>query len=148
MLDETKADELLESIMKRADDDVLKAKTPEEKEKAMKIAIEWHKVYNDRLKTQNEHLSSESKIELDVEKMENEKAAREESAEAEKLAKRRDFWGKVAIKAVEFGFMLGGTFISMSYNRNNIIETDSMSRAIRKATDNRLGDYIRGDTKL
>lgn len=136
-LDEEKADNSLEKIMKNLDDDILKAKTSEEKGRAIEHALKSHEIYNERLKIQNARLIDEAKNQFDFE-------IRDKAAEDEKAKARKDMLVKIALKSGEFLLMGAGIFIQGVIIHNNIIETDPISKGVSRGIIGRLGDYLKG----
>lgn len=136
-LDEEKADKSLEKIMENLDDDVLKAKSVEEKGRAIEHALKSHEIYNERLRIQNARLIDEAKNQFDFE-------IRSKAAEDEKAKARKDMIVKVALKGGEFLLMGVGIFIQGVIIHNNIIETNSISKGVTKGIIGKFGDYLRG----
>lgn len=136
-LDEEKADNSLEKIMENLDDDILKAKTSEEKGRAIEHALKSHEIYNERLKIQNARLIDEAKNQFDFE-------IRDRAAEDEKAKARKDMLVKIALKSGEFLLMGAGIFIQGVIIHNNIIETDPISKGVSRGIIGRLGDYLKG----
>ena len=136
-LDEEKADNSLEKIMENLDDDILKAKTSEEKGRAIEHALKSHEIYNERLKIQNARLIDEAKNQFDFE-------IRDKAAEDEKAKARKDMLVKIALKSGEFLLMGAGIFIQGVIIHNNIIETDPISKGVSRGIIGRLGDYLKG----
>ena len=143
MLDEQRADDSLERVMKMAEDECLKAKTKEEKEAAYEKYLKLHHIYNDRLKIQNDRYVAEARNELDLEKMENEKERQAFIDIEEKKSKSKDRWIKIGLKVGEFGFLAAGFVVQAIIIHNNMIESDSISKATSKGFMNRLTDYFR-----
>lgn len=144
MLDEQKGDVSLERIMEMAEDDVLKAKNPEEKERAWKRYSDIHKIYNERLKIQNDRYVSEGKMALDAEKLDSDKIRQEFSDKEERSTLRKDRIIRIAFKVGELGLVTGGLVIQALMIHNNLIETDMVSKGMSKNLFGRLGDYLRG----
>lgn len=136
-LDEEKADGSLERIMKNLDDDILKAKTSEEKGKAIEQALKSHEIFNERLRIQNTRLVDEAKNQFDFE-------LRQQVVEDDKAKARKDRIVKVALKGVEFGLMGLGILMQGVIIHNNIIETDSVSKGVTRGIIGKFGDYLKG----
>ena len=144
MLNENKADSELEKAMEMVSDELLKAKTPEEKEKAAEKFQALHRIYNERLKIQNDDLVQRGKSELDSEKFDHDKARQEEEDVENKKARRREFWSKIGIKAVELGIVATGVVIQCIMIHNNTIETDAISKGTTRTIIGKFGDYLKG----
>lgn len=136
-LDEEKADNSLEKIMENLDDDILKAKSSEEKGRAIEHALKSHEIYNERLKIQNARLIDEDKNQFDFE-------LRNKAAEDEKAKARKDMIVKIALKSGEFLLMGVGIFIQGLIIHNNIIETSQISKGVTRGIIGRFGDYLKG----
>ncbi len=144
MLNEQKADLSLETIMEMAEDQVLKAKTDEDKKEAYNTYVNLCKIYNERLRIQNEHCDSESKIAFEVEKMENDKTIQEITVIDEREAKRKERWIKIGSKALELSIVGLTVFMEAAIMHHNMIKTDDVSKANSRNVMNRLGDYLKG----
>ena len=136
-LDEEKADNSLEKIMENLDDDILKAKSSEEKGRAIEHALKSHEIYNERLKIQNARHVDEAKNQFDFE-------IRSKTAEDEKAKARKDMIVKIALKGGEFLLMGVGIFIQGLIIHNNIIETSQISKGVTRGIIGRFGDYLKG----
>lgn len=142
-LDEEKANKGLEQMMKEAEDRRLKAKTPEEIKAASEECAQLHRIYNDRLKIENDRYVQEARNELDLEKMkvDQERAERNDIEEAK--SKRKDRWIKVGLKAAEIGVVVAGIGLQAIIIHNNLIETDGISKGVSRGIFGRIGDYLR-----
>ena len=144
MLDETKLDESLEVILKMAEDDILKAKTPEERQKAWDNYESIQKIGTERIKVQNERYISEGKLRLEVEKMENEKELNERKFEAE----RKDRLADNIINGVALGFKMSGfgagLFTQWSMMRANHIAMDPVEKGMEKSITGQFGNWLSG----
>lgn len=144
MLDETKADESLERVIEMAEDWILKARNNDELESACERYCNLTKVYNDRLKVQNERYVSEAKMALEAEKFDHDKEVQEIISEEERKARNKEFIFRAAVDALKLGYIGYGYTIQTLQMHNNIIETDPISKGMTRNLFNRLGDFIKG----
>ena len=144
MFDESLADESLQKAMVQVEDDMLKARTSEAKEKAMEQVKEIHKVINERIKIQNDRMIAESKNVLDCEKFDSEKEQEEKKRLDEKKSKRVDNCIRVGFRVAEIALVTGTFIVQLANLRNNLIETDNLSKAATRNVLGIIGDYLKG----
>lgn len=144
MLTEEMADRSLEKIMQVAEDEYLKAKTKEERDSAAERYLSLHRIYNDRLKIQNDRMNDESRNQIDAEKLDYEKEHQAGLDIEDKKSKSKDRWIKIGCKAAEIGVMGACVFIQSIIIHNNMIESDPISKGVTKGFVGRLGDYFKG----
>lgn len=143
MLKEEIADASLEQVMEMAKDDILKAKDSDEKKEAHERFISLHKVYNDRLKIQNDYLVAEDKNALDTEKFDHEKKVREEESIMDSRRSTRDFIKEVGFTAAKVGLVGLEVAFQGIMIHNNIIETDPVSKSATKGILGTISNYLR-----
>lgn len=143
MLDEKKADDSLEKIMEMIDDMVLKAKTKEEKEKALEWAKEFHRINNDRLKIQNDRYVSEAKLALDAEKFDHDKEVQAEAIERENRMRTFDTIFRTAFQSFGAGAMVYGLYNQRRMINENVIDTNEISRATSRGVFGAFADLFR-----
>lgn len=143
MLNEAFADGSLEKIMAMAEDDVLKAISPEDKKTAIERYANLHRIYNERLKIQNDYASSEARIVMDSEKFDYEKQKVEAEIEAESKRSNKDFIKDIAITAAKLGMVGAEIAFQGIMIHNSLIETDAVSKSATKGILGTVSNYLR-----
>lgn len=142
MLDENQLDELLESITKKANDDLLKAKTPEEKAKAYENCKDLHKICNERIKIQNDRYISEGKLKLDAEKFDDDVDYKKEVLASEKKSKKKEWWVDFGFKALKTAAVLGVVVSEFIMLDNSLIKTNDVSKSVSKSGMGTFGKWL------
>jgi len=143
MLNSKSANEELESMMSKLYDEYLKAKA-EDKDACFKRWEAATKLWNERLKTENDYLIREDQNKIECEKFDYEKQIQEQRRIDEIKAKRTDVVINSIFKGMQIGLAAGGMYTQAVQTRYNLIETDSISKAATRATNNMWANWLNG----
>ena len=138
-------DRELEDAMKMAADELLKAKSTDERETAARKFETLHKIYNERLKIQVDRDQAEEKLCVEKEKLEREQVYQAEMSEKEKKDKRVDRAVKIGLKVVEFGLVGAGLVLEVAMLHHNTMAMDPITKGNQKNILQKIGGYLNGN---
>ncbi len=159
MLDESKFDDSLVKMIEKAESAVLNAKTKEEAEAAKKWYGELQREATSRRKVDNDHLDNEGKILIEGERFDYDKVYQEKKDELEykRLELERQYQMEkdrldrrhsrvelginVAFKLFTSALLVFGLKNQRDMAKNDIIETDSISKGVTRSLMDRFKDF-------
>ena len=134
----------LDKVLSVALDDVLKAKTPEEKNDANERFVKAYKLKNERDKIENEKILSEERLKMEVDKTIADIEIQEARLEAETKARNKELMIRSISKGIEFGLFGVGLTSQFAMMHNNYIELNKPGQEVTRGLLGKFGNYLNG----